>query len=266
MKMILKYIAVLLIIISFSNCKDDITTPADTTKYYSVSGIVFDVVSNDYSPGLKKGAPIYLNNDSTTSGTDGRFLFNKVSKGNHIIKVTLTNYEPFSTSILVSKDTSIAIYLYGKKEDYFPIQENSQKKFKYYDYWTNLISSSTSKGEAIWDIYTPQMSGSTKIYSAKETLIFTNTFNGSGGTTVKLDTVITPFEIRQDQFNNINITLSIINGFSFNRYQRITLGEIITLTQNGATMRGVSLKKNVGLYKIQTFGDRGINTTYELIE
>lgn len=135
MKIILKYIIVLLIIIFFSNCKDDGTSPVDSTKYYSVSGIVYDVVSSDYSPGVKKGATIYIDKDSTISNSEGKFVFDKISKGDHTISITIANYEPFSETIYVSKDTSISIYLNGIKANYFPIEENSKKIITIFKLW-----------------------------------------------------------------------------------------------------------------------------------
>jgi hypothetical protein len=281
MKKLFKYFYVLicaLLIISCDSDSDVIITyqtvpdPAppqinyNPNKFHTVRGAVYDYVYTDTSPFEKKDVPVVLDNDTVRSDAHGYYIFSKVKEGIHNISISLPNYEPFAKTISVPPDTMLRINVFHVKEDYFPIQENSQKKFKYYDYWTNNISTSRTRGIAIWNISSSKMVNDTRVYSILETLVDTSTSSGSGGINTTYDTVKTNFEITVDNSNNINIKLSIINGLSFNRYQNPLQGEIVTITQNGGTTRSVSLKKNVGLYKISTNGFRGIETTYQLIE
>jgi hypothetical protein len=250
--------------------KDDGNPPIDTTKYYSVSGIVFDVVSNDYSPGLKNGAPIYLDNDSTFSGTDGTFIFNKVSKGDHIIRVTLPNYEPYFNSILVSRDTSIAIYLYGIKGDYFPIQDNSQSKFNYHSSASNAVYTWADSGEATWTISAAQQIGDSKIYNVFEKIIFKRkTF--APIYSEEVDSSSSTFTISESNNNIISFQSSVLDGVSFNRFldpRQEQNGVIVKSYNNPGSVIStvnISLKKNIGLIKINQFG-YGWSKTYELVQ
>lgn len=269
MKIILKYIIVLLIIIFFSNCKDDGTSPVDSTKYYSVSGIVYDVVSSDYSPGVKKGATIYIDKDSTISNSEGKFVFDKISKGDHTISITIANYEPFSETIYVSKDTSISIYLNGIKANYFPIEENSKKNYNYFSSYGGGYPGQDS-GKATWTISTAILVGNSKVYDVFEKIIFTHkTF--SPLYSERVDSSSTNFTITESNTNIILFKSSVLDGVSFNR--NIDPGQ----EQNGVIVKSynspgslistvnISLKKDVGLTKIVQFGN-GWSKTYELIQ
>jgi hypothetical protein len=238
------------------------------TTYYSVSGIVFDVVSSDYSPAVKRGATIYIDNDSTISGDDGKFVFDKISGGNHTLSVTLPNYEPFFQTISVMKDTNIRIFLFGIKEDYFPIQENSLIRFKYSHSSNNLVTWIEDNGEAFWEIGESITSDNLKIYNVKETLIFTRTDNYGGSS---VDTLYTDFQINENNSNHIAVKLGVLDGVSFDRYldPRQEQGGVIVKSYNNPgsliSTITISLKKNVGLLKILQLGNRW-SKTYELIE
>ncbi|MCK9282077.1 MAG: carboxypeptidase-like regulatory domain-containing protein [Melioribacteraceae bacterium] len=269
MKIILKYIFVLLIIIFFSNCKDDGTSPVDLTKSYSVSGIVLDVVSSDYSPGVKKGAPIFIDKDSTISGVDGTFIFNKISEGNHTIRVTLPSYEPFSKSISVSKDTSILIYLYGLKSNYFPIEENSIKIYDYFSSYGGGYPGQDS-GRATWTISTGKLVENSKVYDVFEKIIFTHkTF--SPLYSERVDSFTTNFTISESNVNIISFKSAVLDGVSFNRNidSRQEQNGVIEKSYNNPgsliSTVNISLKRDVGLTKIVQFGN-GWGKTYKLIQ
>ena len=215
MKIILKYIIGLLIIIFLSNCKDDGTSPVDSTKYYSVSGIVLDVVSSDYSPGVKKGALVYIDKDSTISDSEGKFVFNKISKGDHTVSITLANYEPFSKTISVSKDTSISIYLYGIKDNYFPIEENSKKIYNYFSSYGGGYPGQDS-GRATWIISSSRQIGDSKVYNVFEKIIFTHK-TYSPLYSERVDSSSTTFNISESNTNIISFKSSVLDGVSFNR-------------------------------------------------
>lgn len=239
-------------------------------KYYSVSGIVFDVISSDYSPGIKKDAPIYIDNNSTISGSDGRFIFNKISEGSHTVIVTLPNYEPFSRTITVLSDTNLSIYLYGKKEDFFPIKENSFIKFNYSSSSSDGVSSVSDSGDATWSISTSKQVDDSKVYEVVESIIYTRKIYGPIYSE-KLDTSSTFFTISINNSDVVSFKSSVLNGVSFNRYldPRQEQGGVIIKNYNNPgpliSTINISLKKNVGLYKIVQFGNRW-GKTYELIQ
>lgn len=269
MKIILKCIIVLLIIIFISNCKDGSTSPVDSTKYYSVSGIVYDIVSSDYSPGVKKGVFVYIDKDSTLSGDDGTFIFNKINKGNHTISVTLPNYEHYLKTISVVKDTSISIYLYGIKYNYFPIEENSKKIYKYFSSYGGGYPGQDS-GRATWTISAAKLVGNSKVYDVLEKIIFTHkTF--SPLYFERVDSTSTNFSISESNANLITFKSSVLDGVSFNRNidpRQEQNGVIVKSYNNSGSMistLNISLKKNIGLIKIVQFGN-GWSKTYELIQ
>ncbi len=268
MKILIHILFTLSFLITIVTCDSETTSPSDNINYYSVSGTVFDVVSSDYSPGLKKDAPVYIDNDSTISGSDGRFLFNKISEGSHTISVTLPNYDPFSRTINISKDTTIAIYLYGKKEDYFPIEGNSLIKFKYSSSSSNGISSVSDNGEAVWTINPPKQVDDSKVYEVVETIIYTRKIY-SPIYSEMLDTSSTSFTITVNNSNVVSFNSSVLDGVSFNRYldpRQEQDGVIVKSYNNPGSLIStvnVSLKKDIGLYKIVQFGNRW-SKKYEL--
>lgn len=132
---------------------------------------MFDVLNTDYSPVLKKWIKIYLDKDSTISGDDGKFIFNHITKGNHSITITLPNYEPFVKDIDVANDTSVVIYIYGIKDNYFPIQASSQKKFKYFSSYGGGYPGKDS-GAATWLLSTAKQAGNSIVYEVNEKIIF----------------------------------------------------------------------------------------------
>lgn len=254
MKVLFKYTIVCLTVITFSTCLDHVTHPVDLTKYYSISGTVFDVVYYDTSPALKKGAPIFLDKDSTLSGDDGKFIFTQIQEGNHTISVSLPNYEPFSKTIYVSTDTNITIHLYGVREDYFPIKENSLIRFNY--------ESSGRDGIANWNVGKYIEDNNLKIYNVKETLILV-----SGNSS--LDTLYTDFQIIENSSHIISAKSGVLDGFSFDRYfdpRQEREGVITKSSWGNGYLLIVSLKRNVGLYKIEMLGNRGWYDKYYLIE
>jgi hypothetical protein len=270
MKILLKFIIVPLFIVFIFKCSDDnISTPDDnlppndTTKYYSVSGIVFDVVSDEYSPGVKKNAPIFIDNDSTISGDDGKFTFNKISEGNHTISISLPEYEPFSKTITIPNDTIITIYIYGVKSDYFPIHENNQILFNYRFSSTNLVTTIVDEGTALWNVNSVNIVNIDTIYNLQETLIYVRTTNGVPST--QQDTIISSFQIIEDSSKKITINSSFLNLITFSRYMdpRQEQGGLIYKSYNtGSSTINISLKKNVGFIKINQTGNRW-GKTYE---
>lgn len=273
MKQIINKILLIILIFATVTCKDSPTESNRVIKdpSYSISGIVYDVVSSDYSPGVKKGkgAVIYLDKDSTFSDEEGKFTFNKVTKGDHTISITLPNYEPYSKTISVLRDTSIAIYLYGIIGDYFPIQENFYKKFKYYNGVSTLVYSWTDQGEAVWVISSIKQESNSKLYEVTETIIFTHKVTAPLNSET-VDTTISTFYINESSSNIISFKSSVLDGVSFSRYNDMRLGEVITktFTNPGSLISTINiyLKKNVGLTKIVQFGSGGRwSKTYELI-
>lgn len=273
MKISLKFIIIFLLIALFYQCSDDnISTPddnlppIDTAKYYSVSGIVFDVVSNEYSPGIKKYAPIFIDNDSTRSGDDGRFMFNRVIEGNHIISISLPEYEPFSKTITIPNDTIITIYIYGVKSVYFPVHENNQILFNYRFSSTNFVTTILDEGTALWNVNSTNVVNTDTIYNVEETIIYTRTTNGVPAT--QQDTVISSFQIIEDSLKIIVINSSFLNSISFSRYMdhRQEQDGLISKSYNiGSSTINISLKKNVGFFKINQIGNRW-GKTYERVQ
>lgn len=261
-KVINKILLIFLVLVSVT-CKD---SPTETnTHHYSISGIVYDVASSDYSPGVKQGAVIYLDKDSTLSSTDGKFIFSNIGKGEHAISVSLPLYESYSQKITVQRDTNIAIYLYRKKEDYFPIKDSAQIKYKYNSSSSSIVYSIADIGEATWDI--KRITNSTN-YKVEETKIYKRiVYTPLNSET--LDTSFNSFTITADG-STVSFKSGILDGVSFSRYNDVRLGEVITKTYNtpGSLISTINivLKKNVGLTKIFQFGASGRwSTTYELI-
>lgn len=267
MKQIINKTLLVILIFVAVTCKDSPTESnrVNQVPSYSISGIVYDVVSNDYSPGVKKGAVIYFDKDSTFSDEEGKFIFNKISKGDHLISISLPLYEVYSRKISVQKDTNITIYLYGKKEDYFPLKDSSRIKYKYHSSSSSIVYSIEDIGEAEWNIR--KVINSTN-YKVDETIIYKHIFH-SPLYSETLDTLINSFTMTADG-STISFRSSILDGVSFSRYNDVRQGEVITktFTNPGSVISTINiyLKKNVGLTKIFQFGSGGRwSKTYELI-
>lgn len=275
MKRVLGYLLMISLIFVIVTCKKNdssesnpvsppLSHPLPSKQYYSVSGTVFNVMSKDYSPGIIKGAPIVIDKDTVISDAGGRYIFNKINVGSHNINVSLPEYEHYTKTISIPSDTINQIYLYGTKEDYFPIQENSQKKFKYSSGSSNGVYNIYIKGEALWLIKSSKQVGDSKVYEVVETLIDTTKIFGTVYSE-KIDTLITSFTISENSSKIIAFKSSILDGVSFDRYWDHRLGEV-NIVISGNPMLIITLKKNVGLTKINKYSDRGSGTTYELIQ
>lgn len=261
---------ILLFAITIAACNEESTSiESNTNNLFNVTGVVFDVISKDYSPGVKKDAIIYLDNISTVSDNEGKFEFSKVSPGGHTIKITLANYEPYSNTISVLKDTSISIYLYGIKDNYFPINENTTKTYNYFSSYGGGYPGQDS-GRATWTIASSKQVGDSKVYDVIEKIIFRHkTF--SPLYSERVDSTTSSFSISENKANVISFKSSVLDGVSFNKYfdSRAEQGGVITLHYNnpGSLISSVniSLKKDVGLTKIVQSGN-GWGKTYELIK
>ena len=248
-------------ILAITSCNS--VDPNDSNLIFShtVSGTVLDYV-DDGSPYLKEGAPVVMDNDTSISNAEGIYLFNNVIRGKHIVSVSIPGYEYFIDTIFVYSDTLINIPLYGVKEDYFPIEVNTQKRFEYHSGGGGLFWVSDS-GEATWDIYSLVHQDNDLIYSVKETLIYVRTTQL--GDTLPPVTVITNFKFIEDEYHVITIQNSTWNGMSFDRYLDPRRGEIIMF----GTIPGHSiyLKKNVGIWKLHYEEWQHLSgITYQLIE
>jgi hypothetical protein len=231
------------------------------SKYYTVSGTVWDYVNNN-SPNRKEGAPVIMDGDTSVSNSEGEFSFKNVLKGKHIISVSLPNYEYYADTINVSSDTVIAVPIFGVKDDYFPIQVNTQKRFEYHYGSAGGLFWVSDSGEATWNIYSLVQEEGKLIYNVEEILIYVRTTQNGG--TFPPDTVVTTFRFIEDESHIITIQSSIWDGIYFNRYLDPREGDII---QFNFLERKIYLKRNVGLYKLQEENMLYLSgTTYELIE
>ena len=266
MKRILHYYLLFQIGFIVISCNKNPVEPSGSVSenYHTVSGTVLDQVYPDVSPFYKASVPVVLDNDTAISGSLGEYSFIKVPKGNHIISVSLPDYEYYQDTITVWSDTIKNIYLYGIKADYFPtIQVNSQKRFKYDS--GGGFGGGYSSGEALWSFDSLKEENGNQIYSVKETLIYTRT---SSWGSPQVDTAITLFKIIEDNFHRITIGLYPWDGINFNRYldPRQGNGDIIKISSLGYEI-SISLKKNVGLYKMEMHESAHLSyIIYELIE
>ena len=64
--------------------------------------------------------------------TQENLIFDKVNSDYHIISVSLPGFEYYIDTVSVQSDTVIDIHISCTKEDYFPIQVNTQKRFEYH--------------------------------------------------------------------------------------------------------------------------------------
>lgn len=102
------------------------------------------------------------------------------------------------------------------------------------------------------------------IYSVKETLKYARTINGKNP---QLDTIITQFKIIEDNSYKITIKLYPWDDISFNQYLDPRQGEIIELIFYLSLRCKISLKKGVGLYKMEAFDSGHLwSKNYKLIE
>lgn len=263
MQEILRYVLLLLISLFVVTCNENNPTETDSIKYYSVTGTIYNSI-NEQSPESPSGIPIVIDNDTAISKTEGKFTFDRISKGTHIISVSLPQYQLYTDTITVSKDTNIVIWLNGITEDYFPIHENYQKKYKYHSSIDQHMYAFVSNGEALWKVHSAKLEGGAQIYNVQETLIYTSHKEPTSvyGDTTQTDTVITSFEIIENASHQVTIKSSMLNGVSFNRYLDPREGEIIKRFYDTIT---ISLKKNIGLYKSENNSYRTY-ISYELIE
>ena len=260
-----KYLLLLAVSFVFASCDAVDPNDSDFKLYYSVSGSVLDYV-DDGSPYLKEDAPVVLDGDTSVSNEEGIYFFEKVLMGNHIISISLPNYEYFADTINILSDTVINLPLYGVKEDYFPIQVNTQKRFEYHSGSGGGLFWVSDSGEATWEIYSLIQQGDDLIYYVWETLIYVR--KTQSGETFPPDTVITNFEFIEDRSHVITIQNSIWDGISFDRYLDPRRGDTIyfTLYRTHSVCK-TYLKRNVGIVKLQEQDMVYLSgTTYELIE
>lgn len=271
MKRLLQYFILLQFVFIIFSCsknpvktsKSDISqSESDSVKFYTVSGIVLEHVYAVVSPSYRAGVPVVLDTDTTITDSSGNYSFNNVTKGDHIISVSLPEDRPYLNTITVLNDTIFYIHLYGLKPDYFPIKVNTQKRFEYYS--CNGIGGVCDTGKALWSIDSLKEENGISIYSVKETLIYASTFYEQNP---QLDTVITQFRITENDSHIITIKLQYPwNDISFNRYLDPRQGEIIELSFPPG-QRKISLKKNVGLYNMHYYDSAHLwSVNYQLIE
>lgn len=267
MKVIIKYFLWFHFVFIVISCNKNPVEPfnSNSNKYHKVTGTVLDQVFPDVSPYYKEGVPVVLDNDTAVSGSNGEYIFNNVLEGNHTISVSIPDYEYYLDTISVWSDTIKNIVLYGIKADYFPtIQLNSQKRFKYSSS-AGFIGIYTS-GEALWSFDSLKEENGNYIYSVKETLIDTTT---SSWGSPRIDTLITQFKIIENNSHKIIIELYPWEGINFNRYldPRQGEGDIIKISMYGLLSITISLKKNVGLYKMEANDSAHLSSErYELLE
>lgn len=244
-----------------TSCDENPVNPNNLNKYYKVSGTVWDHCNNN-SPNPKAGVPVVIDNDTSITNSAGEFNFDKVNSDYHIISVSLPGFEYYIDTVSVQSDTVIDIHISGTKEDYFPIQVNTQKRFEYHYGSGGGLFWISDSGEATWNIYSLIQEEDKLIYNVEETLIYVRTTQFGG--TYPPDTVITNFKFIEDVNHIITIQSSIWGGIYFNRYLDPREGDII---QFNFLERKIYLKRNVGLYKLSEENMLYLSgTTYDLIE
>jgi hypothetical protein len=244
-----------------ASCDENPVDQNNLSKYYKVTGTVWDHCNNN-SPNPKTNVPVVIDNDTSITNTAGEFSFDKVNSGSHIISVSLTGFEHYIDTVSVGSNTVIDIHISGIKEDYFPIQVNTQKRFEYHYGSGGGLFWVSDSGEAIWNIYSLIQEEDKLIYNVEETLIYVRTTQNGG--TFPPDTVVTTFKFIEDESHIITIQSSIWDGIYFNRYLDPREGDII---QFNFLERKIYLKRNVGLYKLSEESMLYLSgTTYELIE
>jgi len=265
MKKIIIFILFLAFCFIILSCDTVDPNGPDQVKYFTVSGIILDHVNNN-SPNPKAGVLVEIENDTATSNNAGEFYFSKISAGKHIVNVSLPNYEPYADTINIISDTTIAIHLFGIKDDYFPIQVNTKKRFKYHSGSAGGLFWVSDSGEVTWNIYSLTQQGNNLIYNVAETLIYVRTTQIGG--TFPPDTLITEFQIIENETNVINIQSSIWDGITFSRYLDPREGDLIQYNfYRTHSIVKIYLKRNVGLSKLREEDNLYLSgTTYELIE
>lgn len=271
MNKLFRYIFIFITILTTLSCEDKIIDP-DSANFITVTGSLFNSINEQY-PVNPSGITIMLDELTTESAEKGKFIFNKVKKGRHVIKVNAQEYIPYYDTINFNRDTVIQVWLQGKTEDYFPIKENSQIKYKFHyrDDGYDLLCD----GIATWYIYSLKIKNNYKIYTAKEVLVYNTNLDLDNWTDRgnKTDTLITDLEIREDEFNRISIQADhfkywqifmVTNNdcLSFNRYMDSREGDIIKRNYYGLE---VFYKKWTGILKFGFFLDT-YELSYELME
>lgn len=261
----LKYILFLICCLIFVSCNTVDPIDSDLNKYHTVSGTVWDYVNNN-SPNRKVGAPVVIDTDTSISNAEGEFYFDKVLEGVHVISISLPNYEYYIDTINVISDTVITIPIFGVKEDYFPIQVNTQKRYEYHSGSAGGLFWVSDSGEVTWNIYSLTQQGENLIYNVAETLIYVRTTQIGG--TFPPDTIVTEFKIIENESEVITIQYSIWDGISFNRYLDPREGDIIQYNfYRTHSVVTIYLKRNVGLSKLKEEDNLYLSgTSYELIE
>ncbi|MBE0571305.1 MAG: hypothetical protein IH618_07155 [Ignavibacteriaceae bacterium] len=261
----LKYILFIIYGLLIVSCNTVDPNDSDLNEYHTVSGTVWDYVNNN-SPNRKEAAPVVIDEDTSVSNAEGEFYFDKVLEGSHIISVSLPNYEYYADTINVISDTVITIPIFGVKDNYFPIQVNTQKRYEYHSGSAGGLFWVSDSGEVTWNIYSFTQQGENLVYNVAETLIYVRTTQIGG--TFPPDTVVTEFKFIEDESNVITIQSSIWDGISFNRYFDPREGDIIQYNfYRTHSVVTIYLKRNVGLSKLKEEDNLYLSgTTYELIE
>jgi hypothetical protein len=270
MKKALRYGLILFVVLISDKCNLFVSPK----NYYSVSGTVYCSI-NGRSPEIQKGIEIFIEEEKTITDQNGRFMFEKISEGEHFISINSPTYQSYSQFISVAENMNVDVLLNRIKDDYFPIHVNSTKKYKYFYHTYSGIGDLEINGEAMWNVNSSRMDGDTIVYSVMETLFSTITSTGATSSHTQLDTLFSTFEIRENSSHQIKITSIpilpahyrsasyILNGASFNRYLDFSEDGIILL--DSFWPDSVLLKSNEGFYLIDQFRYHD-HTRYELIE
>lgn len=228
---------------------------------FTVRGYVWDQPIEDVSGNYLRGVKVYLDkgllySDSTITDGGGGFQFNNVCKGFHSITVDSFGnfYQYYHRKIYVNENFYFLLYIQGKKADYFPFDENTRYKFKY-DFWSFSTNGEVShnEGTSSWNV------DSVKYEPNLKTYFVTDTFKTASNTTYR------KIIISINQYNRVKIKgLPMVDTVSFNRFQDIRRLEIISVPTHSFEY-GVSIKRNVGLYKITRYLNR-LSEVYQRIE
>ncbi len=100
-----KYIRILIfsiICVSLFFCKRE-----EVTLHGDLSGIITDATTSEPIQGV--GVKLSLMNDTTSTGSDGKYLFKNLTPGEHEVEVSKIGYDPISTNVhAFSAKTTIA--------------------------------------------------------------------------------------------------------------------------------------------------------------
>jgi hypothetical protein len=254
MKRLIQILLITFIVFNIFSCENPVEL-----KFYTLSGVVFDKIYWDSTPYVMDNAPVVLDGDRVYTNLKGEYSFTNVREGAHTISVIRGEDYIYKETIIVSSNTIYNINILGNKEDYFPIDSNYEKDFKYNAY--NYGSNSFAKGKATWKLGGSVIKDGKIIYTINENIIYESTIDN--WKTSKVDTSYSTFEFIEDSSNVITIkSLSYWNGDSFSRYNAPNQGEIISINYGDTK---ISLKRNVGIYRMEKqFSLWGF--VYELIE